>query len=146
MQNTLFRSLMPGYTRLSRAAVLLVLLLLPLAGCSIFGSGDDDPAIEGRYEGTLMYTFEGEDYEEFWTVLVGESKGTISGIGTLGVDQVTVSGMHEHPDITLRFTDDTDLSLGTFTGTLSGDGRVLEGVYNLSIFFIDQPVVLRRTD
>ena len=31
---------------------------------------------------------------------------------------------------------------GRFTGTLSDDGRVLDGVYNFSFFFVNSPVTL----
>lgn len=35
------------------------------------------------------------------------------------------------------------LKAGRFTGTLSGDGRTLDGVYNFNFFFVNSPVTLR---
>ena len=59
-------------------------------------------------------------------------------------EQVTVSGTHDHPDVMLVFTDSQGTSAGRFTGTLSDDGRMLEGVYTFNLFFVNHPVTLTQ--
>ena len=57
--------------------------------------------------------------------------------------RITITGRHDHPAVTLEFTDDQNGFAGRFAGTLSDDGRVLNGVYNFGLFFVSIPVELR---
>ncbi len=126
-------------------SLLALFLVLMLAGCDT--GGDDPPTVQGRFEGTLAYSVLEEMFEETWLLnLTENARSEVSGDGVLGVDVVTVSGMHDHPDVTLTFFDRFDAQTGIFTGTLSDDGRVLEGVFNFSIIFVDVPIALRRQD
>ena len=69
----------------------------------------------------------------------------VSGAGNLGDGMpVTVSGTHDHPDVTLEFTDGQNAFAGRFTGSLSDDERVLEGVYNFNLFFVNHPLTLTQ--
>ena len=110
------------------------------------------PVLQGRYEGTFTYVAEpgpfspGGPVSQPWTLSLEQATdGTVSGSGSLGPVPVTVSGRHDHPDVTLEFTDDQNDFAGRFTGTLSDDGRVLEGVYTFRLFFVNIAVTLLKT-
>lgn len=124
---------------------LLFGLLLP--GCD--SAGEEPPQLRGRYDGTFTYIAppgpfsEGGPVSEAWVLRLEENEGLISGAGDLGDDvHVTVSGAHDHPDVTLDFTDDHDAFAGCLNGTFSDDGRVLDGAYTSHFFFLNAPVTL----
>lgn len=128
-----------------RLALFALLLVPALAGCD--SNQEDAPTLQGRFEGTFAYTVLDEMFEEFWEMTLAQNtRGDVTGNGLLGVDVVTVRGTHDHPDVTLSFFDRDDVLVGIFTGELSNDGAVLEGVFNFSIFFVDVPVTLRRQE
>jgi len=133
-----------------RTITYVLLFGILLAGCD--SAEDPPPELQGRYDGTFTYIAPpgpfsgGGEVSEAW-VLMLEEKGRrdVSGAGNLGDDfPVTVIGTHDHPDVTLEFTDGQNAFAGRFTGTLSDDGRVLEGVYNFNFFFVNNPVTLTQ--
>lgn len=121
-----------------------------LLGCD--SAEDPPPVLQGRYDGTFTYIappgpfFPGGPVSESWVLTLTENgRGVVSGAGTLGDEMpVTISGSHDHPDVILDFTDDQGDAAGRFTGTLSDDGQQLDGVYNFTIFFANNPVTLAR--
>jgi len=129
----------------------LVFWALILA-CIGFGCDSAEPAVpelSGRFEGSFTYIappgpfFPGGEVSEDWSLSLRETAdGSVSGNGKLGADAVTASGSHEHPEVVLEFVDGAGNALGRFSGTLSDDGSVLDGVYNLYLFFVDIPVTL----
>ncbi len=133
-----------------RTITCVLLFGILLAGCD--SAEDPPPELQGRYDGTFRYTAPpgpfsgGGEVSESWVLMLGEKAGgDISGVGNLGDDfTVTVTGTHDHPDVTLEFTDGQNAFAGRFTGTLSDDGRVLEGVYNFNFFFVNNPVTLTQ--
>ena len=131
-----------------RPVVLILFFSLAPAGCD--SAEEPPPALQGRYEGTFTYIAEpgpfspGGPVSLPWLLSLEEAAdGTVRGTGDLGGDRVSVIGAHIHPEVRLEFTDDQDAFAGRFMGTLSDDGRVLEGVYNFSFFFINISVTLR---
>ncbi len=134
-----------------RTITYVLLFGILLVGCD--SAEDPPPELQGRYDGTFTYTAPpgpfsgGGEVSESWVLMLEEQAGgDISGAGNLGDDfPVTVTGTHDHPDVTLEFTDSQNAFAGRFTGRLSDDGRVLEGVYNFNLFFVNQPVTLAQT-
>ena len=133
-----------------RTVSLLLLVGMLLLGCD--SAEDPPPELQGRYEGTFTYIAPptpfspGGPVSEAWTLMLTDNgRGDVSGTGTLGdALSVTITGRHDHPDVTLDFTDDQGDTAGRFTGTLSDDGRMLNGVYNFTIFFANNPVTITR--
>ena len=133
-----------------RTLLLMLLFGIPLLGCD--SAEDPPPQLQGRYDGTFTYIAPptpfspGGPVSEAWTLMLAENgRGDVSGTGTLGDElSVTITGRHDHPDVTLDFTDDQGDAAGRFTGALSDDGRMLDGVYNFNIFFANNPVTLTR--
>ena len=132
-----------------RAAVLIILLGIATARCD--SAEDPPPVLQGRFEGTFMYIAEpgpfspGGPVSQPWALTLQENTpGIVTGTGSLDRTPVTVTGTHDHPNVTLEFTDDQAAFAGRFTGTLSRDGRVLDGVYNFTFFFVNNPVMLVR--
>ncbi len=133
-----------------RTITLVLLFGVVLVGCD--SAEDASPTLAGRCEGTFTYTAPpgpfsgGGEVSESWALMLEEKGGgDISGVGDLGDSvPVTVSGTHDHPDVTLEFTDGQNAFAGRFTGSLSDDGRVLEGVYNFNLFFVNHPLTLTQ--
>ena len=129
--------------------VAVVLTGFMLAGCD--SAEDVPPTLVGQYAGTFTYIaepgpfFPGGPVSQPWSLSLNEDQeGLVSGTGTFDSTHVTILGVHQHPDVTLDFTDEEGAFAGRFTGTLSDDGRELEGIYTLDIFFANNPVTLRR--
>ena len=128
-----------------RTITYVLLFGILLAGCD--SAEDSPPELQGRYDGTFTYTAPpgpfsgGGEVSESWVLMLEEKGGgDISGAGNLGDGMpVTVSGTHDHPDVTLEFTDGQNAFAGRFTGSLSDDERVLEGVYNFNLFLCQPP-------
>lgn len=135
---------------LVRAVRIAILLPLLLVGCDTNES--PPPELRGRFEGTFTYIAPpgpfspGGSVSEEWVLSISEDgSGNVAGSGTLTVAvPVTVAGTHDHPNVVLDFTDDEGGSAGRFTGTLSNDGKMLDGVYDFGLFFADDPLTLTR--
>lgn len=133
-----------------RTLTLVLLCGILILGCD--SAEDPAPELQGRYEGTFTYIAPpgpfspGGPVSEAWVLMLDENeRGDVSGTGSLGDETpVTVSGRHDHPNVTLDFTDNDGDAAGRFTGTISDDGRMLDGVYNVNIFFANNPVTLTR--
>ena len=132
-----------------RCGLFIVVLALLVVGCD--STDEPPPRVSGQYTGTLMYIAEpgpfspGGPVAEPWMFSLDEARqGQITGVGTLDSLQVTVTGLHDHPDVTLDFMDEQGAFAGRFTGLLSDDGRELDGVYTFDIFFANISVTLRR--
>lgn len=133
-----------------RTITLVLLFGVLLLGCD--SAEDSPPELQGRYAGTFTYIAPpgpfsgGGEVAEAWVLMLEEKgRGEVSGAGNLGENMpVTLSGTHNHPDVTLEFTDGQNAFAGRFTGSLSDDGRVLEGVYNFNLFFVNHPLTLTQ--
>lgn len=114
-----------------------------MAACD--SSDPSIPRIEGDYNARFTYVVNDQPFQESWTVTLSESAdGMVAGSGLQGSEAVEVMGSHDHPDIELDFVSDKDGFIGTLTGTVTGDGSVIEGRYNFSIVFVGIPVTLRK--
>ncbi len=133
-----------------RTITLVLLFGLVQAGCD--SAEDPPPELQGRYAGTFTYIAPpgpfsgGGEVSEAWVLMFEEKgRGDVSGAGNLGDGMpVTLSGTHDHPDVRLEFTDTQNAFAGRFIGSLSDDGRVLEGVYNFNLFFVNHPLTLTQ--
>jgi len=133
-----------------RILALLLFSGILIAGCD--SAEDPPPELQGRYDGTFTYIAppgpfsQGGEVSEAWSLSLTENgSGDVSGTGTLtAAVPVSVAGTHDHPDVVLTFTDDDGGSVGRFTGKLSDDGEVLDGVYDFNLFFANDPVTLTR--
>lgn len=113
------------------------------SGCDSAESGP--PEVEGRYTALFAYVVDEEMFDEPWSMTVQEDEaGELTGRGKLGLDSVTVSGMHDHPAVSIEFSNLNGSFGGSFQGSLSNDGVMLQGVYNLSFFFVNAPVSFQR--
>ena len=134
-----------------KSIILILICGVLLAGCD--SAEEPPPVLQGRYDGTFTYIaepgpfFEGGPVSQPWTLSLEEgADGPVTGFGSFGPMPVSVSGRHDPPDVTLEFSDDQNDFAGRFTGTLSDDGRVLDGTYTFRLFFVNISVMLRRID
>ncbi len=132
-----------------RLLTTVLIILLGIASARCDSAEDPPPALQGRFEGTFTYIAEpgpfspGGPVSQPWVLTLQEdTRGGVTGTGRLDKTPITVTGTHDHPDVTLEFTDDQAAFAGRFTGTLSRDGRVLDGVYNFTFFFVNNPLTL----
>ncbi len=120
------------------------LLLIVAASLACDGS-TSIPEVSGDFSGNFVYTVNDQPFQEIWQVTLDEdSEGRVDGAGTQGSEQVDVEGRHDHPDVTLDFISRKEGFIGTLTGVLSDDGRMIEGTYNFSIVFVNIPLTLRK--
>lgn len=130
---------------LRRPWLSLPILLLVAAPLACDGEATP-PDLAGDFAGNFVYTVNDQPFQELWQLTLDEdSDGRVTGSGLQGSEQVDVEGRHDHPDVTLDFISRKEGFVGTLTGMLSDDGRIIEGTYNFSIIFVSIPLTLRKT-
>lgn len=105
----------------------LVLLLLLLAGCDLFGS-ESAVTVDGTFEGTT------EIRGDPWQIrfALSESGTEITGSGSLSREDsdeaipLTIEGIHDHPRLTLHLVN-PEFYDKEFAGTVSEDGTRISG-------------------
>lgn len=110
---------------------LLLLLILTLPACDS-GAEDEDPSLNGSWQGTTTIS----GLTVGMAMQLNEASGAVTGNGTVSAPDpvaVTITGTYTYPNVslTLRSTSFADLS---FAGTVSGDGKAISGSLNGSGF------------
>jgi len=118
-RSTSRRSLRKCGSRLEAAVAFVV-----LAGCGSSGT-DPHPTVTGVWESSAL-----ADGTTYSLTLIEQADRSVRGSYATRAAAGVVGGTHHNPDVTLHLG-------ATFTGTMSSDGRLIEG--GLSVVFGNEP-------